>query len=283
MPDQATALRALVSRRIQQDALPDDQRPPIVAVAAGQREVGCTTLAINLAVAAARKGRRVVLLDAAGTRDAIAPRCGLDSRGTLHDVLTAHKLIDEVLLDGPAGVRIVPGGEAIPPTAIGELPAGHARHPPNPLHALGPHAELLVVDLGTAEQGWLSLTPPTDALWLVATPDPHCLLDTYARIKSLPPEGPSRITPRLIVNQAADAEAAARVHERIDQCCCRFLGGSVDLAGHVPRDSAIVEAERRLRPVMTEFAESKAARSLEQLAIGLPRTISGQPAGGLPP
>ena len=278
MPDQATSLRDLVSRCAREESQLCGPKPRLVAMLSGQRDVGCTTVAINLAVAAAHSGRSVVLLDGDFTHGGLAERCRVEPQGTLLDVLSSHKLIDEILLRGPAGIQIAPGphGEPGPhgnpgpsgePSPHGELVASQtARRLPSQLQGLGRFAELLIVDLGAASEPLTSaLVPLVDDVLLVTTPDATSLMDTYATIKSLPARQESCI-PQLIVNQAATSEIAADVHQRIDRSCRQFLAGPVDYAGHLPTDHAVTESTQRCKPVVTEFPKSCAARALRHLA-----------------
>ena len=84
------------------------------AIAGAQEGVGATTIAVNLAVALARQGQRVVLVDADFTRPEIASLCGLKPRYTTGDVLSGRREIHEVLLAGPASVQVLPGTQAMP-------------------------------------------------------------------------------------------------------------------------------------------------------------------------
>ncbi len=260
MPDQATALRELVSRCARRQVEPGVPPPRLVAVAGSQVEVGCTTLAWNLAVAARRAGHSVLLLDADLRHGDLTRRCGLRPRGTLADVLTTRKLFEEVILSGPGGVQIVPSGTSDEVT----LPA--ARRLVEQLPALRRFADLLVVDLGTfAESLAPVLLPLAAPLLLVATPDAGSILDTYSLVKSLAGEE-IQVPLKLIVNRAADAGQAERVHERLDRCCREFLSRGLEYAGCVPADRAVAEAAQCERTLLTEFADSPSAQAIARLA-----------------
>lgn len=96
----------------------------VVVTSSGERE-GKSTTAANLALAVARLGQRVLLVDADLRRPTLATMFGLDGSLGLADVL-----IGDVELDG--AVQLVDAGR------LGLLPAGAV--PPNPNELLQSHA-----------------------------------------------------------------------------------------------------------------------------------------------
>ena len=263
MPDQATALRELVSRCTSKQTPPGGKAPRLVVVAGSQAEVGCSTLALNLAVAIRRAGSPVLLLDGDLQHGCLARRCGLPPRGTLSDVLTARKLFDEVILKGPADIQLVPAG-AGPEVA---LPA--ARGLAEQLPALHRFAELLLVDLGTFVEPLAPvLLPYAEPLLLVTTPDAASVLDTYALVKSLAGRE-IQVPLQLIVNRAAGPGEAENVHQRLDRCCRQFLQYALGYAGFVPADPAVAAAAACQRTLLTEFADSPASQAIAALADSL--------------
>ncbi len=109
MSDQADELRRLVLLDPRTGAAGGDERPRLLVIAGAKGGVGATTTAVNLAVALADHGARVVLLDADPPRAGVASLCGLDSPHGVADVLAARRDIHEVLVRGPAGIQVAPG------------------------------------------------------------------------------------------------------------------------------------------------------------------------------
>ena len=104
--DQADELRLLV-RAAARHAPVAGGEVRLIAVTGGQRAVGTTTIALNLAVALALEGRRAILVDADLERGAVAGMCGLAERGSILDVLSgaAH---DSRSVDAWSGRRANP-------------------------------------------------------------------------------------------------------------------------------------------------------------------------------
>src|SRR5260221_12893161 len=87
---------------------PAGARVRTIAVTSGKGGVGKTCIAVNLAVAFARRGRRVLLIDADLRLANVDTILGLHPRATLRQVLAGACDVGDVLLDGPAGIKIVP-------------------------------------------------------------------------------------------------------------------------------------------------------------------------------
>jgi flagellar biosynthesis protein FlhG len=262
MPDQADKLRQLVV-----DAAPcaraDAALPPTIVVTGGKGGVGTTTVAINLAAAIARNGRRTVLVDAAPHADA-AQLLGIDvARGNcLDDVLAGARSAADALCPGPAGISLLAGqwaAERAPDRSHKSLER-LIEH----LQSLDPHADALVIDSGSGPSTW------TRRLWqkaamvlLVTTPEDVSVMDTYATIKrggSVDDDADVRV----LVNACHDTATAVDVQSRLAAACRRFLGRTLGRAPLLPRHVGALDAGN-VPPLAWETLDSPFARSVHQL------------------
>src|SRR3989304_8316814 len=117
MHDQANDLRRLVRESRTPASAPAPLRPTLLVVAGGKGGVGTTTLAVNLAVALAQRGRRTVLVDADPDTADAAILCRLPEHHTVADVLAPRRAPAEAL-------QPVPGGRRVLPRARGPAPGG---------------------------------------------------------------------------------------------------------------------------------------------------------------
>jgi capsular exopolysaccharide synthesis family protein len=91
----------------------DDPIGTLMVTSARPRE-GKTTTAINLAIAMAMEGRRVILGDADLRRPTLHARFGMPRSPGLADVLSGDRSIDQVLVPtGVANLRLLPGGAIV--------------------------------------------------------------------------------------------------------------------------------------------------------------------------
>jgi MinD-like ATPase involved in chromosome partitioning or flagellar assembly len=181
--DQATGLRALAARRRAFDPgrrLGETTR--VVAVTSGKGGVGKTSVAVNLGVALARRGKRVIVLDCdLGTAN-VDVMLGLHPRYSLQHVLSRQRRLDEVAVTGPSGLRIIPGGSGLPELANltderrEELLAIFAQ--------LDGHADILLLDTGAGiSANVLRFVVAAGEAIVVTTPEPPAVTDAYALIK----------------------------------------------------------------------------------------------------
>jgi len=108
--DQASGLRAAMN------PTPSKRRQvQVIAVSSGKGGVGKSNVVVNLAVASARQGRKVMIMDADLALGNVDILLGLTPQYTIEDVLSGHKRLEEVLITGPAGIQLLPatsGGQA---------------------------------------------------------------------------------------------------------------------------------------------------------------------------
>lgn len=86
-------------------------RPFIIRVSSQKGGVGKTTIAVNVAVALAKKGYKTLLVDADAANPSVAAHLGLGEMptGYLDVVRGEAKLQNATLLHGPSGLNVLPG------------------------------------------------------------------------------------------------------------------------------------------------------------------------------
>ena len=205
--------------------------PRLIAVTAGIAGAGASTLAVNVSIALAELGSRVVVVDADPQQADIAKLCGLKVPSSPGNLAGVRRDIHEVMLRGPGGIQIVPnlwgsscGGD---PSDFGQERLFRQ------FKSLGRHADIVVLDIGTGDTAFLRRSCRlADDVVLVTTIEPESIMDSYACIKMVVADF-EPICCRLIVNQCNDQRQAEDVFARIDQSCRRFLNQQLDFLGHV--------------------------------------------------
>jgi capsular exopolysaccharide synthesis family protein len=163
---------AFRSLRFNLESIVDREMKTITITSAGQGE-GKTTTALNLAVASAQIGRKVLLLDADLRNPAIHLSFGMDNINGLTNFLTgqssAKEIIREAYLDN---LSIITSGPLLPNPA--ELLASNALS--SLLTELKRDYELIIVDAP-------SILPLTDAKIIAAKCDGVLLVVGYGKLK----------------------------------------------------------------------------------------------------
>jgi polysaccharide biosynthesis transport protein len=140
---------------------------PVLLVTSPHPGEGKSTVAANLAVAAARFGLRVVLVDADLRKPTLAESLGLGTPPGLSDTLAGHHTLDDVLIpELHEGLTVLTAGSVAPNPA--ELLASTATRAL--LGDIRARSDLVVLDspplLGVADA--LQLVPHTDLVLLVS-------------------------------------------------------------------------------------------------------------------
>ena len=275
MRDQAEELRSMVLKSVERNTIADGQAPHTVAVMGGKGGVGTTTVSVNLSVALAQLGHRVVVVDAHLGRSDVAALCRLRERYGICDVLAARRDIHEVLEPGPVGIHVLPGTWA--PEEVNELSAFSRKRFVQRIRLLGPYADWVIFDSGSQVQPLtIALCEIADQALIVTNPDTLSVMDAYATIKTLVHQSVSPSI-RTIVNQAMDSDVSQEAHGRIARSCERFLQIQLESASAIPLDEHIAAAAEIGVPVMTKSPTCRAARAIERLAATLVAEIASSP------
>jgi len=271
--DQARRLRALLEDRGQPaDSLP---RCRTLAVTSGKGGVGKSHVALNLAVALAQQGQRVCLIDGnlgLGNLDLL---CGVNGYWNLSHVVTGARRLDDVILEGPAGIHLVPGASGI--VDLADCPPAVQRQLLRELQRLESGHDVLLIDTGSGiHQLVRQFARAADDVLIVTTPEPTAIADAYATIKALGGAGPLTEPPNelhVVVNQAESATQAEQILERLRHTARTFLGRQLSRGGWLPLDPAVPAAVRCRRPFLEQFPASPISRAVRVLAAGwLPET-----------
>lgn len=265
MMDQAAELRKLVLRAMRENAAQAGPTPRLVVVAGGRPGVGVTTVAVNVSVAMATQGGRVILVDADSQHAEAAGRCGLAPADPSRRIAGRRCDIHEMLVRGPAGLQIVPGLWTSPPSGE-EIEVAQQRLI-HQFRLLGRHADVVLLDAGNAVSEFTGrFWRAADEVILVTTVEPPAIMDTYAAVKRHSGTLPSLPPLKLLVNGAADLELAGDVFRRLEASCRRFLGMGLEYLGVVPQDSQLARASQIGKPVPLAAPDSPATLAIESVA-----------------
>jgi flagellar biosynthesis protein FlhG len=248
----------------------------VVAVTSGKGGVGKTNVAVNLAVALARLGRSVALIDAdfgLGNVDALL---GLAPQHHIGHVLNADKALEDIVVSGPAGVQIVPAASGL--RTMNSLNTMQRQRLSSALGRLRRSAEFLLIDTASGiADNVVDILQLADRVLLVTSREPSAVVDAYATAKVASASWP-RTELGVVVNGVRDAQEAGLAFRQLDVASLKFLGRSLKYYGFVADDQAVREATLAHRPVVEHDPQSAASRCFRILAA---RIAGMGPAPGL--
>ena len=250
-------------------------RSRVLAITSGKGGVGKTNVVAGLALALAGMGQRVVIVDADFGLANLDILLGLNPEHTLESVLRGDRIMEEIMVEGPQGLRIVPASSGI--QELTRLDDAAELRLIQGLQRVSEDADWLLIDTAAGvHDSVVKLLMATQQVLLVATPEPASLVDAYAMVKVLHLRDPEKPL-RLLVNNAQGAEEAQETVEQLNLATRSFLGRSLDSIGFIPHDPALLQAVREQRSVVDRYPESPSAKAFRTLARTLLDEVAWEP------
>ncbi len=236
----------------------------VIAVTGGKGGVGKSNVAINLSVGLARRGRRVALLDADLGLANVDVLLGLSPAKNIEDVLDGRANLLDVMVSGPAGIRIIPASSgAQRMAALG--PREHA----GLIHAfseISNQIDVLVIDTAAGiSDSVVSFVRAAQETLLVVCDEPSSITDAYALIKLLNRDY-DLFRFRVLANMVRNPQEGPSLFNKLSQVSDRFLDVALQYVGAIPFDEAVRKAVRRQQAVLEYAPRSAAAQAFRQLA-----------------
>ena len=235
--------------------------PRVLAVASGKGGVGKTNLSTNLAVIAARKGMRVLLIDADLALSNVEILYGIRPKLHLGDLLNAEYSLADVLAEGPHGIKVLPASSGS--QSLSQLTSAQKLQLVNALDPIEDSTDLVIMDTAAGiGDNVLFFAGAAQEVILIVAPAPPSLTDAYATVKVLSQQaGCSQF--RVIVNMTANAQQGKLTFRRLSTVTCQFLKSDVRYLGDVPRDECMPRALAVQRPFVDLYPGTPATVALE--------------------
>ncbi len=271
--DQASGLRAVFPANRGQT------RPvQVVAVSSGKGGVGKTNVVINLAVASAKRGREVLVMDADLALGNVDILLGLAPTYTIEDVFSGERTLDEVMVKGPEGIRILPAASGI--QELSNLTYEQQLQLQAGFLQLAQPPDLLFIDCAAGiSSNVLYFSVVAHDTLIVTTPEPGSLTDAYAVMKILSTRYQQRRF-RFLVNMVRKPQEGKEVFRKFSLVTDRFLNVSLDYVGAIPFDDCVPLAVSQQRPVCEVFPRSMASRAVNRLVGNVEQWKSEHPLRG---
>ncbi|MBF0256967.1 MAG: MinD/ParA family protein [Gammaproteobacteria bacterium] len=243
----------------------------VLAVTGGKGGVGKTNVAVNLGVALSELGRRVLLLDADLGLANIDVVLGLHPKYDLSHVLRGERDLEEVIIEGPSGLRVVPGASGI--QAMAERSATEHAGLINAFSEIGGALDTLIVDTAAGiSDTVISFSRAAQEILVVVCDEPASITDAYALMKLLNRDyGVERF--RILTNMTRGPQEGQELFSKLFRVTERYLDVMLVHAGSIPYDDALRKAVKMQKPVVNAAPRSRAAQAFKALA----RKVDGWP------
>jgi MinD-like ATPase involved in chromosome partitioning or flagellar assembly len=248
---------------------PQARSPRIIAISSGKGGVGKSSISVNLGISLAKCGAKVCLFDADTGLANVNILMGLTPQYSLEHVLFGARSIEEVMLDGPHGMKIVPGANG-----ISECVSLHPRQQlrlTRELARIEEQFDFILVDTAAGiSDTTLDFISASQHALVVITPEPTSLTDAFSLIKLLKRRR-SKVDYQVVVNMCANASQAKEVFHRFAAAVEKYIGTEPKYLGHILRDESLRAAVTLQNPVAMFPETDPSCRSFVRLADVLDR------------
>ncbi len=272
--DQASSLRKIVrnnANRRSGEATSSGAGPRVLAVTSGKGGVGKTNVVGNLALALQGMGKKVMILDADLGLANIDIIFGVHPTHNIGHVLSGEKQLQDIIVEGPSGVRIIPAGSGF--VNLTHLTDGQKLCLLSEFEALEDDFDYFLIDTGagiSANVTYFNLA--ADECIIVVSPEPTSVTDAYAMIKVMNTEyGEKRF--KLLMNMVRDEREAKAVFLNLIQVADQYLSGvALEYCGYLPRDEKVPAAVRQRKPFVTLYPKAPSSIRIREIARQLEKT-----------
>lgn len=243
------------------------QKQPVqvIAITGGKGGVGKTNVAVNLSVALADLGRKVVLLDADFGLANVDVLLGLQPTHNLADVMDGKCELRDVLLAGPGGIKIVPASSGTQ-SMVDMTPLQHAGLI-QAFSDLGDNIDVLIIDTAAGiGDSVTSFVQAAQEVVMVVCDEPTSITDAYALIKLLnQSHGMTRF--RVLANMTHSHQEGRNLFNKLVSVTERFLDDVIlQYLGAVPYDEMVRKAVQKQRAVYEAHPRSASALVFKNMA-----------------
>ena len=298
MEDQAEQLREMMKRRNNgntaagngsvktpspvKPGIKPSEKARIITVTSGKGGVGKTNLSVNMALAFARLGKKVIVMDADLGLANVNVMLNMIPKYNLYHVIKKQKTIREILVETEYGISIVAGASGF--SQIANMAEEDRRDFIAELETLS-NADIIIIDTSAGvSSNVLDFIAAADDAVIITTPEPTAITDAYGIIKIIATEYDSlNMGLKLVVNRSKGASQAKGVADRMINIAGQFLNLKVDYLGFIYDDVAVPHAVLRQKPFMVVDPKCKASICVQHIVERMDRnkTANAKGIGGV--
>ncbi|MDB2125069.1 MinD/ParA family protein [Clostridium paraputrificum] len=256
MLDQAANLRRLANKDNSK------KKAKIITITSGKGGVGKSNFVVNMGITLHKKGKKVLIFDAdigMGNDDVLM---GVLPRYNVFDLLEG-KDINEVVVEGPYGINLLPGGSGI--NYIENLEEEERLAFIEKLTSLDEY-DYIFIDTGAGiNKNVLAFIACSEETIVITTPEPTSLTDAYSLIKATDHFKLTN-TANVIVNRAFSIKDGEETYNKLKRAVEKFLTIKINYLGSISEDRKLVEGVRAQVPFTILHPKCDASKSIERIS-----------------
>lgn len=257
MLDQAYNLRKLAEEKN------NDQKPRIITVTSGKGGVGKSNFVVNLSIELQKLNKKVLIFDADIGMANDDVLMGHAPKFNIYDIIINQKEIEEVLVEGPYGVKLLSGGTAM--NKIKELSTSQRNMFLEKLGKISGY-DFIIMDTGAGiSRTVLGFISCCDQLIVITTPEPTSMIDAYSLLKAVS-HFKIKDSVEIIVNRVMETSEASITFNKFHNVVTKFLGLKISFLGSIAEDKKLVISVRNQNPVVIGYPNSEVTKDISNIA-----------------
>lgn len=271
MEDQAARLREMMQAQ-------KAKKTRIITVTSGKGGVGKTNIAVNLAIAYAQTGKKVILIDADLGLANVNVILNMVPQFNLYHVITKQKKMSEIILPTEFGIKIIAGANGF--SRIANLNEEDRMNFIHELETLS-SADIIIIDTSAGiSNNVLGFVEAADEVLIVTTPEPTAITDAYGMIKIIATETDSlKLNLKLVVNRVHSSAEGRKISDRMTTIVGQFLNCKVEYMGFIYDDPVVSQSVVRQKPFIIAEPNSKPAICIKHIVSRIEKIEIEKPAG----
>jgi len=246
-------------------SIPEAKSVRVISVTSGKGGVGKTNITANLAIALAQLGKQVLIWDADLGLANIDILLGLNAQYNINHLLNGTKTLEEIIIEGPQGIKIMPASSGIQEMA--SLNEGQKVRLLNEFDHYDVDLDYLLIDTGAGVSSTVMyFNMAAQECIIVATSEPTSITDAYALIKIMTTKYNAKRF-KILINLVNGPQEAKAVFTLLASVADKHLDSiSLDYLGYIPRDESIPKSVRQQRALLDLYPASSSGKFFKDLA-----------------
>lgn len=265
MTDQAQNLRSLVEKKRKEkvENILKNKEIKIYCVASGKGGVGKTNVVVNLAISLQKKGHRVLIIDADLGMANVDVLLGIFPEVTLFDVFFNDKPLKEAIVEGPEGIKIIPGGSGM--IKMTNLDTAQQSRIAEEFVQLE-DVDIILIDTGAGiSMNLMSFIAFSQEIIVVTTPEPTSMTDAYGLLKVIAELNLDRKL-NVIVNRVQNKGMAVFTFDRLKNTVEKFLKIELEYLGYIMDDIRVANSVMDRKPLVLGYPNAIASKCISVIA-----------------
>lgn len=246
----------------------------VITITSGKGGVGKSSTSTNLSLALTALNKKVCVFDADASLANINILLGLQPKYTLQHLLNGEKKLKDIIIDGPRGLKIVPGATGV--SEYTHLTPEQKEILLLALDQLQQEFDYLIIDTAAGiSDDVLDFVKAAQFSIVIITPEPTSLTDSFSLLKVLKRADYSR-TSYILVNMAMNYDNSQLIYKRFEKAVKKYIDVAIAYLGYIQVDETMISSVSLQCPAVLLNPESKASVCFKQLAQELEEKMEGK-------